>query len=240
VGASLVEQPGLRTIGCAIMVGSLAVGGLFVARQRHAASPLVPPAAFASRNLRTGTILSFVNTATTSSAALLVVLHLQRQLGTTALEAGLRLMPLSVSVIIGSVIAKPIGDRVSDRRLAVLGLTCIAVGNGVLAVTAGSRSGVLLAVTIVGTGLGLAAVAATTIGTTVTDRLAGSATGLLNTGGQVGTALGVAVFLTVATIMPDPVAGSVTAWTAIAVVAGLTAMATLLDCRRRMRASRHV
>ena len=89
VGASLVEDPARRTGGGLLAVGGLVGGATFVAHERRARNPLVPQAAFASANLRTGTVVSFVNTATTSSAGVLATLFLQEELGTSPVGAGL-------------------------------------------------------------------------------------------------------------------------------------------------------
>ena len=70
----------------------------------------------------------------------------------------------------------------------------------ILALTAGTITGVVAGVVVAGLGLGIAAVAANSIGTQVDDNLTGSAAGLLNTAGQLGTALGVAALVTVASM----------------------------------------
>jgi hypothetical protein len=94
--------PGLHTAG----LGSLAAGALlilaFVGQQRRAQAPLIPPAAARSRNLRNGSLVSFVNTATTSSAGVLATLLLQQHLGLGPLQAAFTLMPFSLAVVAGS------------------------------------------------------------------------------------------------------------------------------------------
>jgi MFS family permease len=101
VGASLLEGPGLRPVG----LGSLTTGVLlalaFVWQQRGARAPLIPRAAARSRNLRCGSLVSFVNTATTSSAGVLATLLLQQHLGLSPLQAAFTLMPFSLAVIAG-------------------------------------------------------------------------------------------------------------------------------------------
>ena len=58
----------------------------------------------------------------------------------------------------------------------------------------------------------------TTIGTTVPDELAGSASGILNTGAQLGTALGTSALVLVASV-----AGVGAGWAAAALLAAATA-----------------
>ena len=231
VGASLVEDPARRTGGGLLAVGGLVGGATFVAHQRRARNPLVPQAAFASANLRTGTVVSFVNTATTSSAGVLATLFLQEELGTSPVTAGLVLMPFSLAVIVGSALTKPLGARLAARRLAAAGLAGIAAGNLLLAATYGSIAGIVGGVVVAGVGLGVASVAATAIGTEVAETLGGTASGLLNTGAQLGTAVGVAGLLVLAASVNQPWPGTAQAWVVAGVIAGATAL-RLIVARR--------
>jgi MFS family permease len=226
VGASLLERPDLRSVA----LGSLAVGVLLTvifARQQHRAdTPLIPAAAARSKNLRSGSLVSFVNTATTSSAGVLATLLLQQHLGLSPLQAAFTLVPFSIAVIAGSVLSRPLGARLRDQRLCSVGLGGIAAGNLVFAVTAGHIAGLVAGVVVAGVGLGIAAVAATSLGTRVRSELTGSATGLLNTAAQLGTALGVAALVTIASIASPPT-GTAIAWAAAAAAAGLTGLIML-------------
>lgn len=222
LGASLAEDPHFRLVGGLLVVCGLVVAALFVVAQRRARDPLVPRAAVRSANLRTGTVVSFVNTATTSSTGVLATLFLQEQLGVSAVGAGLVLLPFSLAVVAGSAASRPLGDRLPPRRLAALGLGGIAAGNVVLVLTFGSIAGIVAGVVVAGAGLGVASVAGTAIGTDVPGDLAGTATGLLNTGAQLGTALGVAALLILAAALPG--VGTAAAWGVAAAAATLTAV----------------
>jgi MFS family permease len=226
VGASLLERPDLRSAA----LGSLTVGVvlivIFAGQQHRARTPLIPAAAARSKNLRSGSLVSFVNTATTSSAGVLATLLLQQHLGLSPLQAAFTLMPFSIAVIAGSVLSRPLGARLRDQRLCSVGLGGIAAGNLVLAVTAGRIAGLVAGVVVAGVGLGIAAVAATSLGTRVRSELTGSATGLLNTAAQLGTALGVAALVTIASITSPPT-GTAIAWAAGAATAGLTGLIML-------------
>jgi MFS family permease len=124
----LVERPSLRFLG----LGGIAAGVLlilvFVGQQRRARSPLIPPAAARSRNLRSGSLVSFVNTATTSSAGVLATLLLQQHLGLGPLQAAFTLLPFSLAVIAGSVLSRPLGARLLDQRLCNVGLAASPSG----------------------------------------------------------------------------------------------------------------
>lgn len=233
VGTSMVERADLRSWGLgAIVVGALGAAA-FLVQQRRAAEPLVPRHAITIPNLRTGTVVSFVNTATTSSVGVLVALYLQQQRGASPLEAGLSLLPFSLAVIGGSALAGPLARRLTGRRLASLGLATVAGGAAVLAATQGSQTGILSGVVVAGAGLGIAAVAATNIGTDVPDDLTGSAAGILNTGAQLGTAIGVAALVTLAATLPPPSIGTPIAWTFAGALAGATAVSLAIRPRPR-------
>lgn len=227
LGASLAEDPHRRVLGGLLVAGGVALGVAFAVAQRRARDPLVPRAALASANLRAGTVVSFVNTATTSSAGVLATLLMQRELGVSAVGAGLALLPFSLGVVAGSALSTPLGARLTSRRLAALGLAGVAAGNVLLAVTYGGVPGILAGVAIAGVGLGVASVAATAVGTDVPDALTGSATGLINTSAQLGTALGVAGLLVLAAGVDRPWPGTAVAWAAAAAGAAVTAVCLL-------------
>jgi Na+/melibiose symporter-like transporter len=235
VGASLIENPTQRTAGGSLAAAGLVLGTAFVAFQRATRSPLVPRAAFASANIRTGTVASFINTATTSSAGVLATLFLQEQLGASPVVSGLILMPFSLAVIAGAALSKPFGARLTARRLAAVGLAGIAAGDLLLAMTYGSIAGIVAGVVVAGAGLGGASVAATAIGTDVAETLSGTASGLLNTGAQLGTAIGVAALLVLAAAVDQPWPGTALAWGAAAAVAALSAL--ILSARHRASTS---
>jgi hypothetical protein len=67
----------------------------------------------------------------------------------------------------------------------------MAAGSLILAVTAGRVPCLVAGAVVAGVGLGIAAVAATSLGTRVSDDLTGSATALLGTAARLGTAPGV-------------------------------------------------
>ena len=233
VGASLSENPHDRFTGGLLAAAGLAAGAGFLVHQRRVRDPLVPRAAFASANLRTGTAVSFVNTATTSSAGVLATLLLQQRFGVSPLGAGFALLPFSLSVIAGSALSKPLGARLSPRRLAATGLAGIGAGNLLLALTYGGIAGIVAGVVLAGAGLGMASVAGTAIGTDVDEALSGTASGVLNTGAQLGTALGVAALLLVAASVDPAWPGTAVAWTVAAAVAAGAAVMLVARAGRR-------
>jgi MFS family permease len=224
-GGALTEQPDTRLVGAAGALLGLVAGGVFVLQQQRSRDALIPPQAFGTANLRLGTGLSFVNTATTSSSAVVLTLSLQQGHGATPLQAGLQLLPLSLAVVVGSAAAKPFSARWSRSTGAGAGLLAIAAGNVVLALQSELVAGVMTGAGLMGVGLGVSSVAATSIGTDVPEQISGIASGVINTAAQLGTALGIAVVLAISTAVPPPLNGTITAWIVVAAIAAATAVA---------------
>lgn len=225
-GAAWLQQPSTLVLGVVSIVVGVVLGALLAVRLRTVASPLIPREASRSLPLRHGTGLSFVNNATTSSTAVLATLFLQDRLGLDPIATGLTLMALSVAVIITSTSTRALLARFSPYVVCGMGIGTIALGCLLMALTVGTWWGVFVGVALAGAGLGLSSVAATTIGTTVPDRLSGSASGVLNTGAQLGTALGTSILVLVASI-----GGVGAGWLAAAVFASVTAGWCLLARR---------
>ncbi len=186
------------TLG-ALGAAALLLAGLAV-RERVAADPLVSPALLAIRPLAVALLAGAVLTATTSGGGVLATLHLQDVLGLGPAASGFVLLPFSLTAALGSIIAPKLSG--SPTTVIAGGVVLVAVGSGVAAggVTATSGIAVLVAWGILcGTGIGIASVAATTLGASaVDDGDRGTAAGLLNTAAQVGTALGIAVLVLIA------------------------------------------
>lgn len=210
VGAVVAGTSGHGWAVPALLVAGAGLLVAFVVVERRVAHPLLPGAAVRSATLRTGTWISFVNTAATSSVVTLATLHLQDDRGLSAALAGLYLAPFSVCVIAGAALSTRLLRRRPPRIAAAVGLACIAVGDALLPAWDAGPWLVAVAVGIAGAGIGLASVAATDLATSVPDDLQGTAAGVVNTSAQLGTALGVAVVVAVATAAGDP-AGLLTA-----------------------------
>jgi MFS family permease len=229
-GATLLQEAGTRLPGVVLL---LATGPLVLTLrrlERRAQDPLLPREASAHPNLRIGSAVSFANTATTSSAVTLATLHLQDAAGYTATAAALLLLPFSLTVIAGSTTAPRLLRRTGPRRTAAAGLAMIGVGCAALLATPALPQSSALAVAIAGYGIGLASVAATTVGTDVPQDLQTLAAGLLNTAAQLGTALGVAAVLTTTSLVTQATsadAGAQAGWLLTAIGATATAVLTI-------------
>jgi MFS family permease len=224
VGTTLVSEPGHRPVGGAAIGAAVLLAAGFVRIDRRARAPLLPAGVRRLASLRWGAIGASLNTATTSSAMTLATLYLQQARHYRPIAAAAALLPFSLAVVAGAAAAAPALRRFTSRQVTAAGLAAIAVADAALIV--GARSIVTLpgCVAVAGLGIGLSSVATTTMGTAVSDRWRGTASGILNTSAQVGTALGIAVLLLIATATTGTVghgtSGPYVAW---ACAAGLAA-----------------
>jgi EmrB/QacA subfamily drug resistance transporter len=169
---------------------------LLVQKLRQDREPLVPFVLFRSRNF---TLMNWVSG--TLSIGMLgiflpLTIYLQSALGFSALKAGLTLAPSSLVMIILAPIFGRLTDKIGGKYILLTGLTLFAVGMGwvVLIATAHSAWYDFLAPLIVA-GLGMGGTFAPMTTTAMRDvdpRMAGAASGVLNTTRQVGSVIGTA------------------------------------------------
>lgn len=167
----------------------------FVVVERVQRAPMLPASVF-SRLTTTGASLGVLAMSSTAFALLLyITLYLQTVLGYEPLAAGLRLLPLTVSIFVVSALAARLGVVVPARWLVSAGLLLIGAGLLLMGgVEVGDTWTTLLAGQIVmGVGVGLVNpnVVAAAMGSVDPDRV-GVASGLNNTFRSLGIALGVA------------------------------------------------
>jgi MFS family permease len=207
VGTTVITRPGGRLAGGLLLAACAVLLALFLAVDRRAAGPLLPGPLTRGRPLRQGALGSFLNTAATSSVITLVTLYLQNTLHRTPLQAALTLLPFSLLVIVGSASSAALQRRLAPPRVVAAGLLVIAVADVALIPAADSAWAVPVCAAAAGLGIGLSSVAATSLGTEVSERWRGSASGIINTAAQLGTALGTAVLLLIASVtsgLPGP------------------------------------
>jgi EmrB/QacA subfamily drug resistance transporter len=219
------------------LAAGLALAGGFVAIERVASQPLVPPGMLARRPLLAGQVVMLATSGLLLAIYFLSSLYLQRGLGSTALETGLVFLPAALITIVSSHLGALAVGRLGPRAVAAVGFGLTATGALLLSRLPANASvlvdllpGLLLATA----GLGAGFVVATTAAMTRVDQAqAGLASGLLNTGHELGASLGVAVVSAVAGASigggplqgPPPLGGFDRAFLACAVAAAVAALA---------------
>jgi MFS transporter, DHA2 family, multidrug resistance protein len=201
-GVKLVAEHGLDGEAATWIGGGVALGALFLRRQRRLADPLVDLSLFRvpafSTSLAANTFAIFVE----GGVFLFTAQYLQLVLGMGALEAGLWLLPSSAGFIAGSMLAPAAAQRARPATVVVAGLSLAAAG--LLVITqadAGSGPAVLAFGSIV---MALGVAPAVTLGTDLIvgaapPERAGSAAAISETGAELGGALGVAVLGSIGT-----------------------------------------
>jgi EmrB/QacA subfamily drug resistance transporter len=156
--------------------------------------PLVPFKLFADRNFST---MNFVVASIGFGMLglfLPLTIYLQSVLGLTALQAGLTTAPMSLISMFVAPVAGRFADRVGGKWILFVGVALFAGGMGILIDSAhvdSTRLHLLPGLIVAGFGLGMTFAPLQTIAMRdVEPRMAGAASGLINTTRQLGSVIG--------------------------------------------------
>jgi EmrB/QacA subfamily drug resistance transporter len=230
----------------------------FVLIERRHEDPLIPLRIFSNRSVAASNAALLVVGAALFGLFFFCTLYLQQVLGYNALKTGVAYLPLSLSLILSSVLASRLVDRFTPKPILVAGLLVGTGGYVLLGRVTGHgdyASHVLPAMLVIGAGFGASFVPITIAATTgVAAGDSGLASGLVNTTQQVGGSLGLAILSSVSTsrisdalgggsALPDALThGFKGAFTvgAILCAAGAVLAMTLLPGRPRRAEDEHV
>ncbi|GAB3083532.1 MFS transporter [Pedococcus soli] len=244
-GALGIAERGLTSpTVLASLAASAALLAIFIAVERHTADPLVPLEFFASRTMSTGVALAILGGAARASTFVLVALYLQQALGMAPRQAGLAMVPTSLTGFAFSLAVLPrILRTFGPQRTLVLGLVVLAAGHLWLAYAPranGYAVAVLPGLLLVAIGVALSFTPTTmVIASAAPDTPAGLASGLAGSATQVGAALGTASFTAIGISVASSSSGQLGAtgfaasFTAAALVALLTAAVGSTLVRKR-------
>jgi EmrB/QacA subfamily drug resistance transporter len=124
----------LEVVG-ALAAGLLLAGG-FIARELRAPEPMLPTRLFRSRAFSAGNAAIFFTLASLFGAVFFFAQMLQTGLGYGPLEAGLRLMPWTITFITVAPVVGSLVERFGERPFMVGGLSLQALGMGWIALIA--------------------------------------------------------------------------------------------------------
>jgi EmrB/QacA subfamily drug resistance transporter len=184
-----------------LIVAGLLVLYCFMQWQNHLKAagkePLVDPALFGNTQLTGGVIMFFFQFLIQAGVFFVVPLFLSVVLELSALETGVRILPLSVALLVAAAGIPKVWPQANPRRVVRLGFLSMLVG--ILLLMSGMDPGASAAVVMVPMlfmGLGLGALAsqlgAVTVSAVPDDR-APEVGGLQNTGTNLGASLGTAL-----------------------------------------------
>ncbi|MFI8965050.1 MFS transporter [Streptomyces sp. NPDC053493] len=221
----------------------------FVLVEARSPAPLMPLRIFRTRAVSAANATMALCASTTFGSWFFMTVYAQNVLGYTPLQAGLALVPSSVSVIAGSKLAPRLLPRFGPRTVAVTG-TLVAAGGFAWQSTMTADGTYLTSILVPGVlmmfGIGVASTPLAILATTQAPASeAGLASGLINTSRTMGGALGLAVLSTVAastlsgaTTPPALTAGYAAAFrVAMCVLLATAALMTLWLPARRARSA---
>ncbi len=184
-----------------LVITALAVaivgGGAFVVTEARTAEPMLPLSLFRSGAFAGPALLGMLINVAFYGLIFVLSLFYQRQLGYSALHAGLAFVPLTAGVLVTNLASGRIASVIGRRPTILAGLAGMTAGcAGLLFVTASTPYPEMVAQQVLlggGVGLVVPAMTSTLMGSVERSR-SGVASGTLNTTRQVGSLLGVAVF----------------------------------------------
>jgi EmrB/QacA subfamily drug resistance transporter len=188
------------------VVGALAAGlllvGAFIARELRAPEPMLPMRLFRSRAFSAGNAAIFFTLASLFGAVFFFAQMLQTALGYGPLDAGLRLMPWTITFITVAPVVGSLVDRFGERPFMVAGLSLQALAMGWIALIADpglTYSEFVLPSIVAGVGVSMAIPSAqnSVVGSVAHEdvgKAAGANSMMRELGGVFGIAVAVAVF----------------------------------------------
>jgi len=180
-----------------IIIAGVALIIIFIVWERFQAEPLVPLSLFADRNFAVANWIAAAISFGMLSLFLPITIYLQSVRGFSALTAGLTLAPMSVTSMIFAPFAGRMTDRIGGKYILTTGITLFTIGFATFTFVAGPDSNwltFLLPAIIAGAGMGMTFAPMTTVAMrNISPRVAGAASGVLNTTRQLGAAIGSAV-----------------------------------------------
>jgi EmrB/QacA subfamily drug resistance transporter len=191
-GWSSGEVVSALTIGAVLLI-------LFVGWQRRTAEPMLPLRLFASRTFTAATVVSFLLYAALYGTVFFLSQYMQVGLGYSALEAGLRLIPWTATLLLVAPLAGALADRFGNRPVLVIGLLLKAAGLAWVAAVASpetSYAALLLPVVVegVGTSMAIPVVQSAMLGAVPADDI-GKASGVNGVSQELGGVFGVAILV---------------------------------------------
>jgi len=180
-----------------VIVGGAVLVVVFIIWERFQAEPLVPLSLFEERNFAVANWIAAAISFGMLSLFLPFTIYLQSVRGFSALAAGLTLAPMSLTSMVTAPFAGRFADRVGGKFILTAGISLFTIGVGSLAFVAGPNSTwvtFLPPAIIAGAGMGMTFAPMTTVAMrNISPRVAGAASGVLNTTRQLGAAIGSAV-----------------------------------------------
>jgi EmrB/QacA subfamily drug resistance transporter len=184
-----------------LIMGGLVAIRLFMGHARRleaaGAEPLVTPSLFENRQMTSGLIMFFFQFVVMMGVFFVVPLYLSVALGLSAIDTGLKITPLSVTMLLAAVGIPRFFPDASPRRVVTVGLIAMVLGIVILLTAMdveASAAIVTFPMLLIGLGMGgLASQLGAVTVSAVPDEQSSEVGGLQNTATQFGASLGTAL-----------------------------------------------
>jgi DHA2 family multidrug resistance protein-like MFS transporter len=178
------------------ILAGLALGVVFVRRQRVLPEPLLDLSLFANRAFSAALVANTLDFFISFATLLFLAQYLQLVLGLSPLRAGLWMLPSSIGFIVGSLLTPLLVRRARPAHVMAAGMALAAVGFALLTQLDAAAGLAVLVTGSVAFSLGSAPM--TTLATdlmvgTAPPQRAGAASGVSETSSELGGALGIAI-----------------------------------------------
>ena len=181
----------------ALLAGSVVLLGAFILIERRSKDPMLPLELFRNRSFTGVQIAAFAISSTLFALYLYLTLYLQGFQGDSPLDAGLKYLPISLTVFLVSGAAATLVPRVPARVLMSAGLALVGLGLLLIGGREASDgwSALLPGFIATGAGAGLVNVVIADVAMSVVPKeRSGMASGINDTFRQVGVSVGIAAW----------------------------------------------
>ncbi|GAA3234045.1 MFS transporter [Dactylosporangium siamense] len=194
-------RTGLSVVPILSIVVGVVLGALFIRRQSRLTDPLLDLTLFRKPAFSAALVVLLFAVGTQGGVMLLTNLDLQVVQGLSPLSAGLWGIAPAMGMVVGSMAAPALAQKVQPGTVITAGLIIAAVGYATMTQTPVNGLGLLIGgATVVFFGIGLVgALANNVVLGAVPPERAGSAAAIVQTSGDLGIALGIAVLGSVGT-----------------------------------------
>jgi len=195
-GLKEIAENGLAVVPVLAIAAGLAVGYLFVRRQKQLADPMIDLRFFRDRSFSAALVTYSLGTFVAFGLFVQISQYLQLVLDLSPLKAGLWSTPFAAAFVVGAMIAPRLADRVGSAPVITGGLWVATAGFVLMALTGAMHNVAWVVASFTLYALGLAPVF-----TLATDLVvgcappqhAGAASAISETGSELGGALGIAL-----------------------------------------------
>ncbi|WUI00717.1 MFS transporter [Spirillospora sp. NBC_00431] len=189
--------------GWAALIAAVATLTMFVVRSLRRRDPLLDMRLFTNRRFTAGVVAALGAMFAMAAALLLLAQWMQLVEGLGAIQTGLRLLPIAATATVASLLAPWLARRTGARSVLAGGLAVAGAGMLVLYFVPGdlAYAHVLVALSLVGAGIGSLAVGSAMIMSGTPGDKAGNAAAIEETSYDLGNVLGVAILGSVAALL---------------------------------------